>query len=136
MASSDVQIIVIDHMSEVTKDIELAIEKSLKEIGMVAERYASENAPVVTGRLKGSITYATKKDKSAVRSPAKSGDGVTKGQVSDKYTVVIGTNVEYAESVELHSKRGSRYLTKAANNHGDEYREIVEKNFKEELSDN
>ena len=36
-----------------------AVEAALQAMGQTAERYAKENCPTDTGRLKNSITYAT-----------------------------------------------------------------------------
>lgn len=49
------------------------IEKALKSVALTAEKYAKQDCPVDTGRLRSSITHET-----------------------DKNTAYIGTNVEYA----------------------------------------
>ena len=131
MGASSVKVSVKSHQDEITESIKDAIETALTEIGLVAQRYASESCPVKTGRLAGSITYATKKEKSDVRPPkdgeANPSDGVSQKQVQDKYTVVIGSNVEYAEIMELKHATNNRFLTKAANGHRKEYGEILQR---------
>ncbi len=89
-----------------------ATQRGLEAIGIEAERYAVEyEYKVDTGRLKNSITHVVDND----------GD-----------FVAIGTNVEYAIYIELgtHGNDGIHYLTKAAKNHVDVYRKILEKALK------
>lgn len=83
-----------------------AIAKALEMCGMIAETYAADLAPVDTGRLTNSITHAPE----------------------DKYTMVIGTNVEYAAYVELGTSRHPEpqpYLRPALLNHIGEYENII-----------
>lgn len=56
-----------------------------------------------TGRLRGSVTFATRRDESQPESPARSSDGVRRP--SDNDVVHIGTNVEYAAYVEYGTAR-------------------------------
>ncbi len=87
-----------------------AIERALEVIGLKAEGYAKILCPVDTGRLRNSITH-------------------TRG---GKETEIIGTNVEYAPYVEFGTQRtkAQPFLKPAAQNHGDEYRAIVENELK------
>ena len=87
-----------------------ARNKALEIIGGKAEGYAKKLCPVDTGRLRNSITH----------------------QQYDPHTEVIGTNVEYAPYVELGHLTssgkhvpGKPYLRPAAENHAEEYRDIV-----------
>lgn len=77
---------------------------ALEAVGIQAEGYTAQNAPVRTGRLRSSISHKTQGN-----------------------TTYIGTNVEYAIYVELGTSRMSpRYfLTNAINGHLDEYVEIL-----------
>jgi recombination DNA repair RAD52 pathway protein len=69
--------------------IERGIEKGLEILAIDITGQAAADCPRDTGRLAGSIDYATnKKSGKAVSSP------------NDKYTVHVGTNVKYAEAVE------------------------------------
>ena len=87
------------------------IRKALINVGIFLEGEAVVRVPVVTGRLKGSITYAIKSAQSSLRAPAAGGDKINKP--SDKYTLHVGTNVEYAPSVEYGSSaRGERQSLK------------------------
>ena len=85
-----------------------AFMTALEEIGLVAEGYAKRLCPVDTGRLRNSITHA-----------------IFGG--SEPY-VIIGTNVEYAEAVEYGTSRqkAQPFLHPAAEQHGDQYRGIIE----------
>jgi hypothetical protein len=58
------------------------------------EAQAKRIAPVVTARLKGSITHAMRASRSSVQSPAGPGDAIQ--APNDEYTAFVGTNVEYA----------------------------------------
>ena len=82
---------------------------ALEAVGLAAEAHAVDNITemhaVDTGRLRGSISHAR-----------------------DDKAVYIGTNVEYAQYVELGtSKMAARpFLRNAAANHSDEYKQLVE----------
>ena len=82
-----------------------AKNRAFEIMGGKAETYAKQLCPVDTGRLRNSITHA---------------------QV-DEDTEVIGTNVKYAPFVELGTKKqkAQPYLRPAAENHSDEYRNIL-----------
>ena len=81
-----------------------AVERALVSAGMIIEGAAIPLVPVKTGRLRGSITYATRKGKSRVRGKAMPSDAVSTPTSNDE--VYIGTNVEYAEAVEYGRKSG------------------------------
>ena len=82
-----------------------AKNRAFEIMGGKAETYAKQLCPVDTGRLRNSITHA---------------------QV-DEDTEVIGTNVKYAPFVELGTRKqkAQPYLRPAAENHSDEYRNIL-----------
>lgn len=94
-----------DNSKEVLSALEQAIERGLEAIGMTAERYAKEETPVDTGRLRNSISHAVE-DKSAY----------------------IGTNTEYAIFVETGSRgrQGVHMLQRAATEHTEEYKKLME----------
>lgn len=94
---------------EVTQALRLAIHRALTKIGLVAEDYAKRLCPVITGRLRNSITFYTDDD-----------------------TVTIGTNVEYAQFVEEGTSRreAKPFLRPAVENHLDQYQAIVENELK------
>lgn len=110
-----------------------AVKRALDAIGKTAERHAKENCPVDTGRLRNSITYATSQYSGVGIYTDKNGnsysDGTAKG-TPKKNDVYIGTNVEYAQSVETkdsnHKTGQAHFLRDAAATHGDEYKRIAE----------
>lgn len=110
MASvSDVRI--EDNSAEVLAAEKEALAAILEAIGGQAEMYAKNECPVDTGRLRDSISHATDDD-----------------------TAYVGTNVEYAPSVEFidrsHRVGKAHFLRDAASTHGDEYRNIAEQILK------
>ena len=100
-----------DNAREIAEAIDKALAKALEEIGLTAEGFAKRECPVDTGRLRNSITHVTRPSEKAV---------------------YIGTNVEYAQYVELGTSRAKAqpFLVPAASNHGDTYRRILEDNLR------
>ena len=94
-----------DNMDEVLAALESAKRRGLEAIGLTAEGYAKRETPVDTGRLRNSISHAT-----------------------DDEAAYIGTNVEYAPYVELgaRGRQGKHMLQRAATEHADEYKQIME----------
>lgn len=117
------------HVSEVLSAAATAADRALEKMGGTCETYAKRKCPVDTGRLKGSITH--------------------KRSTSEKDTMLVGTNVSYAPFVELgHDQEVGRYvpaigkrlvashvdgkpfIRPAVEEHVSEYKEIVEREFK------
>ena len=94
-----------DNTDEVLAALERAKKRGLEAIGLVAEGHAKKETPVDTGRLRNSISHAT-----------------------DDEAAYIGTNVEYAPYVELgaRGRKGKHMLQRAAAEHADEYKQIME----------
>ena len=94
-----------DNADEVLAALERAKKRGLEAIGLVAEGHAKKETPVDTGRLRNSISHAT-----------------------DDEAAYIGTNVEYAPYVELgaRGRKGKHMLQRAAAEHADEYKQIME----------
>lgn len=94
-----------DNTDEVLAALESAKKRGLEAIGLTAEGYAKKDTPVDTGRLRNSISHAT-----------------------DDEASYIGTNVEYAPYVELgaRGRKGKHMLKRAATEHTDEYKRIME----------
>ena len=94
-----------DNTDEVLAALERAKRRGLEAIGLTAEGYAKRETPVDTGRLRNSISHAT-----------------------DDEAAYIGTNVEYAPYVELgaRGRQGVHMLQRAASEHTDEYKQIME----------
>lgn len=103
--------VIADHTDEVIESLGIAIGRGLEAIGIQAEGYAKDLCPVDTGRLRNSITHTIDADEKAA---------------------YIGTNVEYGPYVEMGTSRQKEqpFLRPAAQNHGDEYREILESELK------
>ena len=77
------------HLDEVKQAAEIDILAWLAAIGEDASEVAAEKAPVDTGALKNSISYAT---------PVEWGHGTSIPQATpEKNTVYIGTNIDYAK---------------------------------------
>lgn len=120
------------------KIIEQGAPRALKAIGIMAETYAKENCPVDTGLLHNSITFAVSGYVPHVRKyGADKGKGNrvgsyggTFGKKSD-YSVVVGSNVEYAAPNEFHEGRAhmtgrAHFLRDAMAEHKDEYIHEIE----------
>ena len=99
---ADVEFYIDDYLTELNTELERAMQEAV----LILETEAKKNAPVDTGRLRGSIT-------NIVRYVA---DDVIEGR--------IGTNVEYAKYVELGtSKQAAQpFLRSALRN---KYSEVV-----------
>lgn len=111
---------VVDNSAEVLSEMETKVQQALNAVGMTAERYAADGCPVDTGRLKGSINYATKTKMSGGK------DSTPKGTPEDN-AAYIGTNVEYAPFVELGTSRMKPrpFIKTAVVNHDSEYKEMI-----------
>lgn len=124
-----------DNSAEVLAAFDMQVKRGLKAIGEAAVGYAAENAPVLTGRLRNSITYATEeyggKGGYSDNQGNSYSDATAKG-TPEKYSVYIGSNVEYAAAKEFgHGSYGGRHFLKnAAANHSAEYKNIMETSLK------
>lgn len=126
----------ISYKAEVLSAMEEAKEMALEAIGAKCAGYASLLAPVDTGRLRNSITWATDRNDGRQYSYTDDDgllyvDFVRSG--SDKDTVYVGTNVEYAIYQELGTsgmKYAQPYLTPAVMNHIDEYKRLAASFFR------
>lgn len=149
---SDIDIKLIDNSGEILRNFQKNLEAGLEAIGLQAERYAKEGAPVDTGRLRNSITHTTAKNAgqgysysyravSKTENPTKEmlkqtkTDKETHRQGAQANEVYVGTNVEYAIAQETndyykHTVGSAHFLKNAAANHGETYRKILEKQLK------
>lgn len=100
-----------DNSKQIAEAINASIARALEKIGLTAEGYAKKLCPVDTGRLRNSITHQIDTSEDAV---------------------YIGTNVEYGPYVELGTKysKAQEFLRPAAQDHGSEYRKILESELK------
>ena len=106
-------IVFTDNLDEVLGALNSALEDGLVKIGAAAQSYAKDNTPVRTGTLRDSIGVEVKKDEKAA---------------------YIGTMVDrvpkkpYGQYVELGARGrvGRHMLQRAASEHTDEYKKIME----------
>ena len=98
-----------DNTDEVLAALKMAKKRGLEAIGLTAEGYAKKDTPVDTGRLRNSISHT-----------------------ADDEAAYIGTNVEYAPYVELgaRGRPGVHMLQRAASEHTDEYKRLMEDSMK------
>ena len=94
-----------DNTDEVLAALKRAKKRGLEAVGLAAEGHAKKITPVDTGRLRNSIAHAV-----------------------DDEAAYIGTTVEYAPYVELgaRGRQGVHMLQRAATEHADEYKQIME----------
>ena len=98
-----------DNTDEVLAALKMAKKRGLEAIGLTAEGHAKKETPVDTGRLRNSIAHAVEDD-----------------------AAFIGTNVEYAVFVEAgaRGRQGVHMLQRAASEHTDEYKKLMEDSMK------
>jgi len=98
-----------DNAQEVLAAMREQVLLGLEAIGQECERYAKDDTPVDTGRLRNSIAHKVDAAEDAV---------------------YVGTNVEYAPYVEYgeykHITGKNHFLRDAAADHGDHYKAILE----------
>jgi HK97 gp10 family phage protein len=136
--------------SDLIKDaLEDQLEQALIAVGMTAETHAKEKCPVDTGRLRNSITFAlagqgansptykanferykTKTGKAAIRRKGLkiyTYKGKAPNIGGNEHAVYIGSNVEYAQTIEAGSakQRARPFLRPAITNHTEEYKNLV-----------
>lgn len=106
-------IIFTDNLDEVLSAVDSAITAGLVEIGATAQSYAKDLTPVRTGTLRDSIGVEVKKDEKAAYI------GTMAGRFPDK---------PYGKYVELgaRGRPGVHMLQRAATEHTDEYKRIME----------
>lgn len=115
-----------DNTEQWGRDFNSALLKGLEAVGLMAEGYAKEELSkpkphksgpprpnVDTGRLRDSVTHAIDNGEKAA---------------------YVGTNVEYGPYIELGTSTSGPFpfLVPAAQNHGDQYRQLIEDALKGE----
>lgn len=120
-----------DHSDEVLEELDKKVLAALEACGLAAEGYAKRLCPVDTGRLRGSITYATQKSHGSGQEPATPEDYEPQG-TPEKGSVYIGTNVEYGPAIELGTSRqkAQPFLKPAIANNTGKYKQIFEQYLK------
>ena len=106
-------IVFTDNLDEVLRALDGALETGLVKIGAAAQGYAKDNTPVRTGILRDSIGVEVKPDEKAAYI----------GTMVDKFP-----NKPYGKYVELgaRGRTGVHMLQRAATEHADEYKQIIE----------
>lgn len=130
----EINIDIQDNSDFILKASELQIQRALFKAGENAVRYVVEymSKPdftgrdiVDTGRLRASISFATSEH---ISNPTE--DGVN--FKSNKYSTIVGTNVEYASYVELGTKKqpARHFLLNGINNSLSETKNDIEEIMK------
>lgn len=136
-----------DNTEEVKKTLAEVLDVALEKVGIQAEKYAKLNLEtnprrVDTGLLRNSIVYVVAGQEPHFRTyhadkanPNGSYNiGRYLGSVPEEPTpaVYIGTNVEYAAYVHEGTTKmaANRFLRNAAQDHENEYRQIIEAELK------
>lgn len=130
---------ITSHVDEVMNLINIAAQRGLIACGMEAESNAkisiTEADAVVTGRLRNSITYATKtysgKGSYADDQGHSYSDATARTDIEEK-TVIIGTNVEYARFIEegARSYQGIHFMKRAWADHIPKYKALLEESLR------
>ena len=143
------EVTMTDNSSKVKKEVEQALYKAARMIGGTLEGHAKEYAPVDTGLLRNSITFAIGGEPPAIAS-YRGNDKNKNGQIVEKaegsyagvapkdkkgeVTVYIGTNVKYAPFQELGAPSRNLparpFIRPAIENHTDEIEQILEQNMR------
>ena len=95
-----------NNFGEARNSFSSALNRAMEAVGVTAEGYAKEEAPVDTGELRNSISHAT----------------------MDNHAVAIGTNVEYGIYQEMGTYKMAPhpFIKPAVADHTEEYKSIVE----------
>lgn len=126
------------HVREVKRNMEQNMKRAATIIGGMAEGYAKGYAPVDTGLLRNSITYALGGEspehldyKSNDENERGSYDSSAPQDAEGQITVYIGTNVQYAPYQELGAPNvnvpAHPFLRPAIENHISEYQEVLKR---------
>lgn len=140
MATFDFQM--ESHKDEVEDELEKFINRVLTKWGMRAESLAKRLAPVDTGLMRNSITWAIEGREANIHEYTdndRKKRGKYEGQAPNESkehprSVYIGTNVEYAKYQELgsykHKVGQSPFLKPAIDNNREEFKQIYEEELK------
>jgi len=100
--------LVKSYIEKALQTSENLIEEKLEVVGELIVSNAKPLTPVKYGRAKGSITWATSKNRSNVDGTAKATDAIKRP--GSKLTLRFGSAVEYFKFLEL----GTRYMKRFA----------------------
>jgi len=127
-----------------TKEKTEEVKAILLKTGFKVETSAKEMAPVLTGRLRGSISVnwsGSGLGEGKVKNPAKKGDGVDEPPGPKGLVVAVGSNVKYARRREhgfvgkdklgrRYNESGKPYLYPAFFMHEGDIEKALKKEFK------
>jgi len=146
----------IDGLEELKKNVRFykvlcpeATRKALKIIGFKVETYAKQICPVLTGRLRGSLSTnwaGSGIAEGKTSGKAKTGDGMGEPPGEKGMIVAVGTNVVYARRVEhgffgpdslgrVYAQQGKPYLFPAYFTYEGEVMGEIVKEFKKMAKD-
>ena len=110
-------IVFTDNLDEVLRALDGALETGLAKIGAAAQGYAKDNTPVRTGTLRDSIGVEVKSGEKAAYI----------GTMIDKFP-----EKPYGQYVEMgaRGRPGVHMLQRAASEHSDEYKKLMEDSMK------
>ena len=97
----------VNNVDAVLADTQRKKETALIKCGAACESYAKQGSPVDTGRLRGSITYATQNNQGTPQPPFNPPSQMNPADSApherpDDRTMYIGSNVHYAPKIELY----------------------------------
>lgn len=130
---------VVDNSDAVKAEMMAKLKRAMRIIGLKAESYAKDLAPVDTGLLRNSITYAIGGEAPSTQQYTDRKDkqnGQYEGKAPDdnetEITLYLGSNVHYAPYNELghHTVSGSYvpphpFLRPAMQDHIEEYLQVL-----------
>lgn len=130
-----VSVKVVSHKDKVMQECDQKIGAALESVAQAAAGFAIMACPVDTGRLKNSITAVARKKDGMTQTPANTQGGQPADP--DEYrvrgeppvnSVAVGTNVRYAERIELGSsiQAPSGFLRVTLAEHLGEYKKLFE----------
>lgn len=118
-----------NNSDKVKREMEEREEAVLYAIGLkwmtICSKVITKKKIVDTGRLRASLSFITPKQNA---NNGGSGSDIVSGK-SDKKTLVVGTNVEYARKQEFTNPKGS-FLRESLANYSDDYKKIAEEIWK------
>lgn len=140
---------VVSHTDEFLQDVERMLPYMLMSIGEEVEGYAKEDCPVDTGLLHNSITYAVDGQmpnitEYSANKPRTEGGEIERGEYSGavpaeqnpmQASVVVGSNVKYAEAVEMrdmvhHNVGKAHFIRDAFQDHREDIKDLIETAFR------
>ena len=124
-----------NNKAKILEEFEKKAEKALTTVGIEWQANSSILCPVVTGRLAASINYATFEGEGQPNQSYLNDEVYINQEPEDytprarpkRHTVVVGTNVEYAERIE---EGGAHFLRRGLQEHSSQYKKILKEELK------